>query len=114
MGKGVQPHFYIGEFPICDENTHRVGEGVVWKLYKSALANSWIALALSYNLAQGLNMFSFFAGMRGWCCARLRKFLHRQCQMYHKLADRDVDHPGMLITHKSQHSHTKHVFIFLT
>ena len=26
-----------------------------------------------------------------------------------KLADRDVDHPGMLITHKSQHSHTKHV-----
>jgi hypothetical protein len=34
-------------------------------------------------------------------------------QMY-KLADRDVDHPGMLITHKSQHSHTKHVFIFLT
>ena len=31
-----------------------------------------------------------------------------------KLADRDVDHPGMLITHKSQHSHTKHVFIFLT
>ena len=31
-----------------------------------------------------------------------------------KLADRDVDHLGMLITHKSQHSHIKHVFIFLT
>ena len=83
MGKGVQPHFYIGEFPICDENTHRVGEGVVGKLHKSVLVKSRIALALSYNLAQGSNMFISFAGMRGWCCARLRKFLHRQCQMYH-------------------------------